>query len=341
MILQVPINRASRISWEPRYLPDPAVAVTAVLKAGNNTANVAMSSIGNFEITSVPDRHRLRHLGGASAGVLPAQLGGGVGDGGLFWFYAQGVGSIPVRVSHYENASEDFILSEPLPIEVPADTTGKIYHRRFSGTIPAGALGDSVERGGYWAIDWTTDPDLQIENTAPAAIASGAFTDRGPLRVVRAIFDTGLTHDVLLTLVPSMAASVPQGRNSWQAMIDDMSDQIIGEIETRLPQQNFADQTLGSQWKLGAALYVAAHAARVGYVANVNADKLAEHAAAELDRVAARVSWLDSNDDGVVGTSETSINSLSLVGITRSSGADTERDYFEGVRERFKVESER
>lgn len=341
MILQVPIDRASRITWAPRYLPDPAQPVIATLKAGANTANVTLSSVGNFEITSVPDRHRLRHAGGASEGVLPGRLGGAVGDAGNYWFYSEGVAAFPIRVTHYDDATEDFMLADPMPVALPSATTGRIYHRRFAGVINSGALGAQVERGGYWSIDWTTDPDLQVGADAPAAIASGVFSDRGPLRVVRAPFSTALTHDELITIVPSMAASVPAGRSSWQGMIDDMADQIIAEIEDRLPQSNYADQTLGTQWKRAAALYIAAHAAVVGYVAGVNADALASAAAAEFDRQTARVAWLDSNDDGVVGSSETGVNSVSLVGITRSSGRDTESDYFNGVRTRYKVESER
>ena len=334
MLFQVPIGRASRFLWRPRYLPDPAQNVTLVLKAGAESASVTLTSRGGFSVSSSPDNYRIR----ASGAESESKFTGGEGDKfGDWWLHAPGVGQFPVSISGFDDSTNDFILSEPINVTLPDSFTGTLYHNVFTGSVPSGALGASVNRSGFWSIDWQTDPDL---GTTGDAFASGAFSDRGALRVVRSIFDTGLTSSMLTTFVPILAQVKPAGFASWQPLIDEMRDSVMSEVESRLPDDGFADATLGSQWKRGAALLLAAHVAETGYAPNVSGEEMRKAAHEEFNRQASRVVWLDSDDDGVFESGESFTDSSSLVGIMRSSGRDTEADFSEGRRHRFTLNNQ-
>ena len=329
MIHQIPIGRASSFVWVPRYLPDPNQAVTLSLTANGVTSNVTLTARGGFAVTSAPDQYRLR----ADVAAVESRFGGAESDAfGEWWLHAPGVGQFAVEITSFDDSTNDFILAQPLNIQLPDSFSGTLYHNVFTGSIPSGAVGAAVDRAGVWRIDWSTDPDL---NSTGAAFPGQAFTDRGAVRVVRAIFDSGLTASHLMTMVPVLNQTRPTGVSGWQPLIDSLADAVIGEIEHRLPDSRYADQTLGSQWQRAAALLTAAHIAETGYAPNVSGETLRQLASEEFDRQAARVVWLDANDDGEIGASETGVDSASLIGMTRSSGTLTEQSYSDGRRHRF------
>ena len=331
MIHQVPIGRASRFLWTPRYLPDPDQQVSVSLTANGQSVDVVLTSKGSVAISGAPDDYRLR----ASVVATEPQFVAGESFGS-WWLHAPGVGQFPVELSGFDDSTNDFILAQPLNVRLPDSFAATLHHNVYAGEIPSGALGAAVDRRGVWRIDWNTHPDFQ---GAGANFQPGAFTDRGAVRVVRAMFDTGLTASRLVTLVPILAQTRPAGFASWQPLIDTMADAVISEIEHRLPDNGHADMTLGSQWMRAAALLVASHVAESGYAPNVNAEALKMAAHEEFDRQAARVVWLDLNDDGLIGDGETGVDSASLVGIMRSSASQVSEQYESGRRHRFKLDN--
>ena len=327
MIFQTPSNKESVFHWTPSTVPDPNAAnPTLKMVANGQTVEIGLTRNGIANITGVPDRHTLstdENLGGAN---FQAGL---VGDiGGQWYFYAYGAGQFPVEVSHYDEDRKVYVLAEPLPHGLPADTDGSLIHNHFTAVVPAQSFGGATDedRAGYWQIDWSADFDLGGNN-----IGGKTFTDRGRLRLVKNPFETGLTARELKTLIPQLESTRPPNRTGWQGLIDSID--IMGSVEARLPVGKYADQSLGEQWRRAHALLCGAHLAEVGWAPNVNGEQMRALAEAELDRQSRRVHWFDTDGDGVVDSGEGDITIGNAgTGLTVSSASSTSTDYTDGTR---------
>ncbi len=315
MIFQVQIGQAESFRWTPPYLPDPSAAATVTFYANGQTVTKTLTAKTARAVSSVPDRYRLQ-LGAVASADLAGQVGA---TGGLYWLYLEGFGQFQVRVSHLDDAQNQIVLSEALPVGVPTDSAGTLYHNDWRCTLTAGELGGTVDRAGYYIINYTI-------NDAPTGdIGTRTKTERGRLRVVRASFETGLTSNELLTMVPQLEATRPANREGWQPYVEQYD--IIGDIESVLPPSRFADMALGEQFKRAHALLVAASLAEIGYAPNVDPEKMRDAADRELKRQLSRIHWIDLNDDGVIDDAETMLDAESLVRLTSSSAANTAQDY--------------
>jgi hypothetical protein len=234
--------------------------------------------------------------------------------------HAAGFGQFAVRISHFDDANNELILAEPLPVGIPVGASGTIYHNVWRCSIADAALGTKVDRSGYYSIQYQIDDDPSANNTLVRT-----KSERGRLRVVRNRFDTGLTSYELVTLVPQLEATKPAAREGWQPYIDRYD--IIGDIEAALPADRFADMALGEQFRRAHALLVAASLAEIGYAPNVDPERMRAAAEAELKRQIARLHWLDADDDGELDAGEAMANPDSLVSITKSSNTVTEKSY--------------
>lgn len=323
MIFQVPIDRAYTFRWHPHRLPDPnAPAPNLVIRAAGVTHTVALAKDGAAAITGIPDRFRLSAPASSSA-VLAGLVGA---PGGSWYLYLKGWGQLPVEVSHFDDTAKEYILAEPLPHGIPADATGSLNHNTWTAVIPAASFA-SIDRAGYYEIEWSTDYDTSGSN-----IDGDSFTDRGRVRVVKNPFETGLTARSLKTLIPQLEAVRPGNRDGWQELIDSID--IIGAVESRLPSTNFADQLLGEQFRRVHALLVAAHLAELGYITNADAVRMRELADQELDRQARKLHWLDKDDDETVDDAEAGVAYGMNTKLTVSSAATTLKQYTEGERYR-------
>lgn len=317
MIFQVQIGQASTFQWMPSVLPDPSGAVTVTFKANGISYDRTLTAASSRAFDGVPDRYRVS-IGAADSSAF-AGLVGSTGTGG-WYMHAEGFGQFQIQVSHFDDANDELVLSEALPVGLPTTTSGTIYHNVWRCVLGAGVLGTSVDRAGYYEINYQIDDDPGAANTLVRL-----KSERGRVRVVRARFDTGLTSYDLVTLVPQLEATKPAGREGWQPYIDRYD--IIGDVESALPSNRFADMTLGEQFKRAHALAVAASLAEIGYAPNVDPERMRNAADAELKRQTSRLHWLDSDDDGTIDEGEANANPERLVSITRSSGADTKSDY--------------
>tara|TARA_B100001175_G_scaffold311876_1_gene316976 strand:+ start:2564 stop:3403 length:840 start_codon:yes stop_codon:yes gene_type:complete len=263
----------------------------------------------------VPDRFKVQ-VGAIGTGDVAGEVGE---PGGLYWLHLFGFGQFQVRISHLDDTSNQLILSEPLPVGIPSDASGTLYHNDWRATLSSDELGTAIDRSGYYLINYTID-DAPLHD-----IGTRTKTERGRLRVVRASFETGLSSNDLLTLVPQLEATRPANREGWQPYIERYD--IIGEIEALLPSNRFADMALGEQFRRAHALFVAASLAEIGYAPNVDPEKMRTAADAELRRQLSRIHWLDLDNDAAVDDAEKLLNSERLVAITRSSNSETKKDY--------------
>lgn len=328
MIFQVQIGQAKTFEWCPAYLPDPTGAPSVTFYANNTSATKTLEASASQSVSGVPDAYRLS-LGALSSAAF-AGLVGSTGAGG-WYLHLAGFGQFAVNVSHFDDAQNELILAEALPVGVPSDATGTIYHNKWRCTLSADELTAAVDRAGYYQINYQVDDDPGATN-----VKVRLMSERGRLRVVRAAFLTGLTASDLTTLVPQLEATRPASREGWQPYINDYD--IIGDVEAKLPANRYADQTLGEQFRRAHALLVASSLAEIGYAPNVDPERMRAAADAELSRQIQRLHWIDSDDDGLIDSDETGTNPESLVSITRSSNTDTADDYTNGRRYRPRLD---
>ena len=322
MIFQVQVGQAETFRWSPPFLPDPSVSPSVTFYANGASVAKDLTAKASRAVSSVPDRYSVQ-LGVVGTGDFAGLVGQ---PGGLYWLHLFGFGQHQIRVSHLDDSQDRLILSEPLPAGVPTNASGTLYHNDWRATLAAGELGSSVDRTGYYVINYTID-DAPLHD-----IGTRTKTERGRLRVVRASFETGLSSNDLITLVPQLEATRPSSREGWQPYID-MYD-IIGDIEEQLPRNRFADMVLAEQFRRAHALAVAASLAEIGYAPNVDPEGMRAAAKAELKRQLGRLHWLDFDDDGTIDEGETGLNPESLVSLTVSSNTTTQTQYSSGKRYR-------
>jgi hypothetical protein len=321
MLVQIPIGREYFFRWAPHHLPTGTPSVTLTANGATQTYNFTVG--GTIATINAINSSTRLHSGATAA----ANLAGRMGDqGGAQWFfYSPGVMAVPVKVSHYDDQTGEYVLAEPLPYSLPANETGSLILNVWHVSIPANALGNTVDRAGTYQIDYVQDLDPNTVNAVQST-----HTERGRVRVVRAPFDTGLTAHRLKMYMPQLDDTRPPIFDSWQAVIDEFDP--INEIEAALPSSAYADQTLGEQWQRFHALLIGWHLSSVSYLPGVDPDKMRQAADDELARVVNRLHWLDADDDGEVGAGEGAVAGNSLIGLTSTSASVTLAAYNDGRR---------
>ena len=317
-MIQVTIGRDSTFTWRPSVLPRLDVAAPSLRLVGaSGEVSVPLSAKRDqIAVSQVVNRDTLE-IGAMDS----ADWAGLVGDvGGSCFLYLKGLGQFPIVVSQYDAAGPHLRLAEPLPREVPQGVAGLIISNVFTATIPSGALGDTVDRSGFYEITYQADFDIDGTNQGDGTIR----TERGRLRVVRAEFDTGLTARELKVLVPQLEQTRPANRDGWQPLIDSVP--ILDLVESALPDGVFADQTLASQWRNAHAYKAAEMIAATGYAPNLDPDRMQALYDAEIDRQSRRLLFIDSDDDGAIDPAP-SVVSSGLVSLTISNASEITKDY--------------
>ena len=323
MIFQMQMGQAATFQWQPSELPDPSQNVSVTFFANGAQLTSTLSASTSQAFTGVPDRFRVS-VGALASGAFSGLVGSS-GDGG-WYLHAAGFGQFPIRVSHFDDAADELILAEALPVGIPSTATGTVFHNSWRVTVASNeAIMSGVDRSGYYVINYQIDDDPGSANV-PVRHRS----QRGRLRVVRARFDTGLSSYELQTLVPQLEATRPAAREGWKPYIE--RHDILGDVESMLPGGRYADQVIGEQFRRAHALGVAASLAEIGYAPNVDPDKMREAYQKELEKQISRLHWLDINDDGVPDEGEAGVDNQSLVSLTVSSNNAVTEDYDQAKR---------
>ena len=302
MLRQVEIGQAYPVIYRPERLP--AAAPSMVLEANGQTSTVNLTAVASPFAVKVTGYSTLSAPDGGPA-LDPASLRGITGESAGDAFLDLGAeGTYAVRVKGV--TSTVVRLDDQMP-SLPVNATGTLHPNVYSGTLASGALGAEVDRAGRWYVRYTTDDG----DDAPGE----AVTDAGPLRVVRFRFGTGLS-DATMRRDPRLPSQVPHGANSWSEMIRSTLPTLMGDIEQVLSgtTRGYADRTLGAQWRFAHGLLVVAELVEAGIMADpanvqtIGVDGPPNTARNrymhELRRVAARVEWVDADDDGEIDEGE-------------------------------------
>ena len=327
-MFQVEITRPSVFVFRPDFLPASA-PVLKIYAGGNGALSTTINLVAEKSTRSVSailDRYTIQIAGDENA------LVGQTGDiMGRYFLSAHALAQVPVQIESFDAENNRARLADPLPESAVATMTapGSIVSGTYTTEIASGSLGSAVNRAAYYKVEFDFDPDGTGAGDKGTQIRS--ISQAGRIRIVRTRFDTGLNHSELLTRVPQFSTVRPPNRQTWQTFIDSVD--MISRVESFLPSA-YADQTLGEQWRTAHSYYVLAHAARLGMVPNVDPQAVEQMAHEEMSRQAARIHWIDLDDDGEADTAEVAFGNDNVIGVTVSSGASTEADYVSGNRYR-------
>lgn len=336
-MLQVEIDRTAEFRFDPAFSPVAAPVMKVYAGAsGALTMTINLTPEKTTRgVSEIVDRFTLKlttspELFGLS--LDEDDIEGQTGDLTGRWFLmVDALAQIPVNISSFDSTAKHAKLSDPLPENVVGSvglTPGKLITGTYTTEFSAGALGATVNRAAFYKVEYSFDPD---GTAAGKNMQIRYFSQAGRIRVVRTKFDTGLTHGELLIRVPQFSTVRPPNRQTWQSFIDSVD--MISRVEAFLPSA-YADQTLGEQWRTAHSYYVLAHAARLGMVPNVDPQAVEQMAHEEMSRQAARIHWIDLDDDGETDAAEVAYGNDNTIGVTVSSGATTEADYASGNRYR-------
>lgn len=295
MLRQVEIGQTYPVIYRPSRLP--ASAPTVTFEANGTTSAVVLSAVASSFAVQVTGDYTLAAPDGGPA-LDPASLRGVTGEvAGDAWLdLAADGGSYPVRILRVSSTT---VFLDPTGPNLPYGAEGTIHPNVWSGTLASGAIGADVDRAGRWYVRYTADDGAD----APGE----AVTETGSLRLVRYRFDTGLSEQSVRR-DPRLPYHRLQGAFSWREMVATTLPTLIRDIETIIGAQTprFADQTTASQWRFAHGLLLVAELVEAGILTDPQAPENSARVRykRELKRVADRVAWIDSDDDGVIDDDE-------------------------------------
>jgi len=328
MIFQVEIDRPSELRFSPAQYPSaaPVIKIYAGASGALSVTATLVAEKADRAVSAIIDRYTLEVTAGED------DLVGQTGDMMGRWFLrAHGLAQLPVNVRGFDAALNRAYLADPLPETAVGALTaaGTLSTGVWTTEVAAGALGAAVNRAAYYKVEYSIDPDYAGATDKGTQVFF--HSQAGRVRVVKTRFETGLHHSELVSMIPQLSTVRPPNRDTFQSVIDGID--MISLVESYLPASaGWADQTIGEQWKGAHAWTVVAHLARLNLVPGVDAGDAQGMADDEFRRQAARIHWIDLDDDQAVDAAEVNYSADSRVGLTLSSGASTGADYTSGAR---------
>jgi len=117
------------------------------------------------------------------------------------------------------------ILAEPLPREIDLSVSASLVFGMYYGGIPSAITNTT----GYypWTVSYSQDLGQQ---TAPKL-------EKGLLKVTPRPFDTGLSHDELVSQFPQLADMVPRRQSSFAPQVEAALQELILVIRDHLKDE--------------------------------------------------------------------------------------------------------
>ena len=188
------------------------------------------------------------------------------------------------------------ILAEPLPREIDLSSSALLVFGMWSADIPT-AITDVT---GYYpyTVSYTLDRGQNTERRI----------DKGQLKVTPRPFDTGLSHDDLLSIFPQLADMIPRRQSSFNPQIKAALDELVLIIRDHLKDEPdiTEDEIFNAHAFANAHAYCTA--ARVYEMINqLDTANIMRERCMQLLDVALRSLTLDLDGDGVIDDNEIDI----------------------------------
>lgn len=291
--------------WRPLApLVTPTTATLSIYWTGG-TETYALTFRGADTFTApTGDRRRLSVTFGTS-GILADFLDGSPLPAHVS---SDSYGQIPVRVKRLVSSVNNVApaddtgvleLCDPLPNEVA--NGGTLRWLTGSATIPLADLPTDPERPIAWRVAYTCK--LGGETTS-------SRVETGVLAVVRDVFATGLTDAEAAARAPWLRTAISSGSASLAESVETAEAALISAMRAHpeMPADTWEDQLSGPQFLrahvLMTEVVVCDDLIGRGIDRSARRTQAADDLATELDRVFARLEWVDLDGDGVPDTGE-------------------------------------
>lgn len=298
--------RKLRIGSDYRFVWTPAAPLitptTATLSiywtGGTQTYALTFRAVDTFTVPT-GTRTRLAVTFGAD-GILADFLDGSPLPAHVS---SDSYGQIPVRVKRLVTSTNNadpeedtgvLELCDPLPNEVA--NGGTLRWLTGSATVSSAHLPSDPARPIAWRVAY-------VGKLGGETIASR--TETGVLAVVRDVFATGLTDAEAAARAPWLRTAISSGSASLAEFVETAEAALISAMRAHqeMPADTWEDQLSGPQFLrahvLATEIAVCDDLIARGIDRTARRTQAAEDFAAELDRVFARLEWVDLDGDGV------------------------------------------
>lgn len=317
----------------PDGCPDPAKAapsLTLRLASGASQTYAMTAVASSVKVESVETDLKTLNVD-ATAADLHAALSGAISEeAGLWWYDGEGAIQAPVRLLRVlaSDAPGQIELADPLPHDVDVSGEHRIRARLYRATVPSADLGATTARNLLWTIAYYP--------YFGADLPTARQIDQGILDVVRAPFDTGLDDARLFAYAPGLSSAVPQTQQSWEPQRAIALDELVALIRERLAAADCEDDLLGEQFRRCHALLTASvildGLSAQGYQRAELAAAFRERAVACVEQAFRRLTWYDSDGDGVPDAGETAVSAIaSPTLISDVTSSDWDEDAFDRI----------
>ncbi|MCA9547442.1 MAG: hypothetical protein KC613_23725 [Myxococcales bacterium] len=296
------IRQGATHRWWART-PGPVTATPELvfhLPTGDHAPGLTQA-LPPVTITAQPTRDTLTASGTLSA---PAGLQHAYG---LAWLVVPGSGAVSVKVAEVDGTT--IRLAERLPFNLDftegnGTLSGALWYCDLTAANVTAAA-TRTEALGDRPVPWTMTYTVQ----AGADLPTEPGREAGTVNVARQPFDTGLTHDGLVTAYPELVGNTPPGFSSLAPYIERALRRLAKRVRQALQAKTLPGGAHPDDID-GGPLYDA-HAALAASFA-VGRDE-PERAAALLAEFEAEFElgmdsvWLDADRDGVVDAGESPV----------------------------------
>lgn len=224
--------------WAPAPIsgtPSLTVRIPGNAYTGNLTA-IASS----VTIVATDQSRTLLSAQGAISGTAEGISGDAYGQA---WLQCGDGGTYPVTVASIDTSGACVSLARALPAQVSLPAVGAtLAWSVYTATIPASKL-----TAKHANVEWHVAYTRQDGADSPAS----AETASGQMRIVRAPFDTGLTHHSLTRTSGHLRRiGPPMGAADWSAVIDEARAVLIEKITPKIREAGgeTEDDVRGSQF---------------------------------------------------------------------------------------------
>lgn len=297
------VERKARVSEIYRFIwvsPRPVVGTPQLklYEPGSATAHVStplnlVELRADETITAILDD--MKRLTAPAATVLGSR--GAAGKYGAARLITPGGGVFRVHVATV--ADGEITLSERVPRQLPATAIAgsRLHWSTWTVELDA-AITAAAVRDWRWQVVYEAF-------TGDDIFTSGTQIDSGLLHVVYNPFDTGLTSEMLVGWFPQAIPLQRAGAQDFSEAIELAEEMLISKIRAYAAKNDGTgteDQLEGSDFRRIHALFACAD-----LIEHAEPDQARSHRAkafALLEERLMNVSWLDSNNDGVVDPGE-------------------------------------
>jgi len=189
-------------------------------------------------------------------------------------------------------------LADILPRDVAIDsiTTASLQFSTYTGALTTVDVTGTKAQNVSWTVSYDSDFGTDAPNPSD-------LREMGVMHVVPQAFDTGLTHNMVVSFASTLGDEVPRQQNSWMPQIQESFDELILWVREQLGP-NYTEDNIPASGLFRPAHLSLCKAIIFDSIDSDISDRYRNQAFARL-RQAMSNYWKDLNGDAVIDEGET------------------------------------